>query len=340
MGTEKDRRGGEKYRAQLCAILGQEKLEAQKRQLVESYYGLLTDDAAMFLIAKREGIAKDAQVGVADARQWMRKVNVQGKITRIFPMQSYEKNASVKKSARAVLEDKSGQITLVLWNSQAQLLFGEIGVGDLVRVENAYVTKDGELSLGAEGKISLEAAAALSSIGKMEEGLHNVEGEVKEIFLDYHYMRNGEERKMGSFLLAQGQKEIRVVLWANPQQANGLKMGQRVKLENALFKNRELQLGEQSRMVKLGEEGRENVLEGEISSMRLEGEKIIAQLGGKEAVFQGSAACALLGLGFLPEGISLSCAFEMKKAHVLGKKATVETEEKEGEKIAKSVLCA
>ena len=328
----------EKHYAQLCGILGKDALEAQIGEKMDAYFGLLTRDTAVFLIAKMHGIAKDAQVSLTDARAWMRRINTQGKIARVFPLQTHEKNGREKKSVRMVIEDAAASRTLVLWDAHANLAFGEIGVGDEIRIVGSYMTRDKELALGADGSIERTRQAEFAAIGQMKEGLHNIKGEVREIYLDYHYMKNGTERKMGSFLLAQGDKEVRVVLWAQPQAVKELAQWDAVRIENALFKNNELQLGEQSRLVKLSKQAKQNVVEGEIASAVLGNGGIIAQIGGREIVFEESAMKAFLGIKSVPEGVSMHTLLELKKESLLGKKISVEIEEKETLCTAKKVL--
>ena len=301
----------EKYYLELCAHFGKEKLEEEVQGKKDAYFGLLTREAALYLLAKKIGVAKEEQILLGSIKPWMKRVNASGRVARVFPMQEYEKNGVVKKSVRVCLEDESKECTLVLWNAQAARLFGEIGVGDAVRIGNAYMTREGELSLGAEGKIELVKAAPLGKIGHLKEGVHNIEGVVKEIFLDYPYMKNGRESSMCSFSLSQGGKEVRVVVWANPQCVKELKIGEEVRVENALYKNNELQLGEFARIVSRSKkEG--GWVEGEIETLELLEESIVARIGGKEIAFEGELAPAILGLKFLPEGVSLATAFRLK----------------------------
>ncbi|VVB58685.1 Replication factor A [Candidatus Anstonella stagnisolia] len=332
MASEK----AEKYYAELCAQLGKEKLEGEVQEKIGAYFGLLTREAALCLIAKKMGIAKEEQVVLSGIRQWMKRVCTAGRIARVFPMQEYEKNGIVKKSVRVVLEDESGQCTLVLWNANAARLFGEIGVGDAVRVWNAYMTREGELSLGAEGKMERLKAAPLGKIGHLKEGVHNIEGVVKEIFLDYPYMKNGKESRMCSFSLAQGGKEARVVVWANPQRVNELEIGEQIRIENALYKNNELQLGEFARIVGLSR--KENGWsEGQVEKLEILGEGIVAQIGGKEIVFGKELAPAALGLKFLPDGVSLATAFRLKGKEEIGKIMGVRAQEEGGKLHAKAI---
>jgi len=327
---------GEKYYEELCAHFGKEKLEEEVQEKINAYFGLLTREAALYLLAKKIGAAREEQIPLAGIKPWMKRVRACGRIARIFPMQEYGKNGIVKKSVRVCLEDEGGECTLVLWNANAMRLFGEIGVGDAVLIENAYMTREGELSLGAEGKIERLKAAPLGKIGHLKEGVHNVEGVVKEIFLDYPYMKNGRESRMCSFSLAQGMREARVVVWANPQRVNELKVGEEVRIENALFKNNELQLGEFARILsrKSKEEG---WIEGEMENLALLGDGIVARIGGREVVFEKEISPAILGLKFLPEGVSLATALKLAGKEQGGKNVRVKVQEKSGKLHARAI---
>jgi replication factor A1 len=102
---------------------------------------------------------------VKDLRNEMKRVAIEAKVMEkadAREVQSRFKDQTYK-VATAIIGDESGTIKLTLWNEQID----QVNVGDMIKVENGYVTSfRGELQLnvGKYGKLTVEHAEEPNSV--------------------------------------------------------------------------------------------------------------------------------------------------------------------------------
>jgi replication factor A1 len=93
-------------------------------------------------------------IKISEIKPEMRNFNTKGKIISIGEVKKVETRFGPANVAQAILQDETGSITLNLWRDQIDIL----GIGDTIRVENAFVKtfKDTmELNVGRDGKITV-----------------------------------------------------------------------------------------------------------------------------------------------------------------------------------------
>ena len=81
-------------------------------------------------------------------------VNVDGTITEVGEVKTFNKFGKELKVSNAILKDDSGTIKLTLWNDEAS----KFKEGDQVKIENGYVNEfqgEPQLTAGKFGKIEL-----------------------------------------------------------------------------------------------------------------------------------------------------------------------------------------
>ncbi|MDO8339605.1 MAG: hypothetical protein Q7T16_03015 [Candidatus Burarchaeum sp.] len=147
--------------------------EQKVREVQEKYGHLLTREAALAHVSAQAG----AGGGNAGARphEWPGVAagsSFEARVLRIFAPYAFERGNRKGKVCRVELERIGVSLDprpiLVLWDSDAdKLQKGEISVGDLISVSNAY-PKEGELHIGRQGSIKRMAPASAADAKKAE----------------------------------------------------------------------------------------------------------------------------------------------------------------------------
>jgi hypothetical protein len=308
-----------------------ERYDSEVERKIAKYYGLLTVDVAEFLLAREHGLATKRIVTLSQVKPWMRSVNTRGMVQKVFPSQEFERNGKMGKSVRIVLLDETGTKTVQLLDANASLADWELGTGDTIEIEGAYPRKE-ELVLGSKGKLNVLKKTRLNRLSELKDGFNTVSGLVAEINLDYPYLKEGKEALMRSFVLDDGRGYRRVVVWNEPESVH-VEPGDEIRLESALFKNNELQIGSFSRVVMRKGEKKdvEGVIEGELQDIYCrELQRNLAGEGGKESLFvkigekemevPSGSELHVLGIRKLPQGVKLGTVVELKKQSLIGRK--------------------
>jgi replication factor A1 len=94
------------------------------------------------------------EMAISELRAGQGNVNVQGTITEVGEIRTFNKFGRELKVANAILKDDSGTIKLTLWNDEAD----KHKEGDEIQIENGYVNEfqgEPQLTAGKFGKIVL-----------------------------------------------------------------------------------------------------------------------------------------------------------------------------------------
>ena len=129
------------------------KIEAKRAKLS----GLVSKEGAAQIVAAELGLNFDKErMKISELVQGMRKANILGKVTEVYPVRSYSKNGRDGKVANIVIADESSNVRAVLWDTNHILLIeqGKLNKGDVVEISNAQV-RNGELHLSAFSDIKL-----------------------------------------------------------------------------------------------------------------------------------------------------------------------------------------
>jgi len=155
------------------------KVEAKKAKLS----GLISKEGAAQIVAAELGINFDKErMKISEIVNGMRKANVIGKVIEISPIRTYNKNGRDGKVANLRIGDESGNVRVVLWDTNHIGLIerNEINVGDVVEVSNAGV-RNSELHLSGfsdikksneiiPGEIVKEKTFPLKKLGEVRSG--------------------------------------------------------------------------------------------------------------------------------------------------------------------------
>ncbi len=120
------------------------KTEEEISRLVEAkrakLSGLISREGAAQIIAAELGINFDKEkIKVNELLPGIKKVNILGKIIRLFPVKEYHTNNREGKIGSMILADETGNVRVVLWDtSHIDLLEkGMIKDGDVIEISNA-----------------------------------------------------------------------------------------------------------------------------------------------------------------------------------------------------------
>lgn len=123
------------------------KVEAKKSKLS----GLISKEGAAQIVAAELGISFENElIKVNELTNGLRRANVVGKITKLFPVKEFNKNGRSGKFASFMLGDETSNVRVVLWDSNHVSLIesGDIVEGRVVEIKGASV-KNGELHVSA-----------------------------------------------------------------------------------------------------------------------------------------------------------------------------------------------
>ncbi|MDP4039981.1 MAG: hypothetical protein Q8P57_05380 [Candidatus Pacearchaeota archaeon] len=161
----------------------EEKISAKRTKLS----GLISKEGAAQIVAAELGISFDNELcDISDLNDGMRKANVLGKITKIFPVREFNKNGREGKVVSFYLGDKTSSIRTALWdvNHISLIEKGSLKEGDVVEISGANV-RNGELHL-----------SGFSNIKKSKEKLEDIKTEVALSLGTFNGVKAGDRLKV------------------------------------------------------------------------------------------------------------------------------------------------
>ncbi len=133
------------------------KVEAKVKQLS----GLVSKEGAAHILANELGIRLFEQLSgkleIKNILSGMRDVEVLGKVMAIYEARPFSSNGREGKVGSMVIADETGQVRLVLWNTQADNI-ERLKVGDVVKVKGGYVKERNnsqEVHLNEKGRLAI-----------------------------------------------------------------------------------------------------------------------------------------------------------------------------------------
>ncbi len=151
------------------------RVEAKRAKLS----GLISKEGAAQVVAAELGISFEKQkMKISELVQGMTRINLVGKIITVFPVREFERNGRKGKVVNMVFADDTGNIKMVLWDTNHISLFetGKIKQGDVVEIRNGAV-RNNELHLGSFSEIKLSSEI----IDDVKTELSYLEKKIKDI---------------------------------------------------------------------------------------------------------------------------------------------------------------
>lgn len=125
----------------------EKKVDAKKSKLS----GLISKEGAAQIVAAELGISFENEVlKIKELTEGLRRANVVGKITRVFPVKEFSKNGRSGKFGSFTLGDETSNVRVVLWDSNHVGLIesGNLTQGSVIEIRGASV-KNGEIHVSA-----------------------------------------------------------------------------------------------------------------------------------------------------------------------------------------------
>jgi replication factor A1 len=148
----------EKILNKIAQFSGIEKEEVQRRVEAKraKLSGLISREGALQVIAAELGVNFDNEkFKIDELLPGMRKVNLIGKIIRLFPVRGFTtKNGDEGKVLNFILADETSNIKVVLWDTHHISFFeeGKIKEGDSIEIKEGSI-RQGEIHLGSFSKL-------------------------------------------------------------------------------------------------------------------------------------------------------------------------------------------
>jgi len=220
--------------------LSEDEVKKRVTEKIKAFAGLLTEVGAAYAVAKELGVDIDIEkeihkkTPIAQLKPGMERVTVVGRVMRIFPPATYEKNGKKGKYCRIILADNTGEIGLTLWNRDVKYVEeGQIRVGDVIEVINAHVREYGErpslsmsfdsrIIVNPEGSEKLPEPPKFKKISEIQDGdpMVYAKARVLRIFQPQTVKTNAGESEMVAMIVGDETGTARVVIWDSKKAAN------------------------------------------------------------------------------------------------------------------------
>lgn len=201
--------------------------------------GYFTDETAARIVASELGVEiheetpKFLKLSIRDLISGLNDVTVTGRVITVYPLRSFTRsNRTEGQLARLLVADKTGTVTVVLWNDKAAAVkTGKVEPGRIIQVLHGYVRQgwDGKLELhvGRRGEVQTSPPNVaesdyppitefLQKIGGIKEkgAKASIVGVVQDISPIFTFQRrDGTDGKVMRMLLGDETGQITAVVW-------------------------------------------------------------------------------------------------------------------------------
>jgi ssDNA-binding replication factor A large subunit len=232
------------------------KVEAKRAKLS----GLISKEGAAQIVAAEIGVSFESErMKISELVHGMKRVNVIGKVTGIFPVREFKKQEREGKIGSFLLGDESSNIRVVCWDmSHIDLIEkGEIKEGDVLEISNGAM-RNGEMHLSgfSDIKHSTEKIEGVKTDrefagGKLKDASPGKNMKVRAVIVQMFEPRQFESKQkpgtkgvLLNLVLDDGTETIRSVLFNENIKKLGISDEEAVDLEKFGKKKEEL-LGEE-----------------------------------------------------------------------------------------------
>jgi ssDNA-binding replication factor A large subunit len=224
----------------ICKSAGLEKEEIERRIEAKraKLSGLISKEGAAQIIAAELGISFDNErLKLSELVQGMRRANVIGQITKIFPVREYTKGDKSGKIGSFLLGDDTSNIRTVLWDANHIDLIekNELKEGDVIEIMNGSI-RNGEMHLSgfsdiknSTEKIENVKTERMFAIGKLKDASSGsnmkIRAVVVQTFEPKHFeskQKEGEKGVLLNIVLDDGTENIRAVMFGETIKKLGL----------------------------------------------------------------------------------------------------------------------
>ncbi len=153
--------------------ISEDEVKDRIKNKVEEHKGLVSEEGAAHIVANDLGVKLFEQqmsgkpIEVKDVLIGMKKVDVIGKVIRLFGPRKFVRDGQENKVGNFILADETGSIRIVLWNSKLidWMQDGTLKPGMIIHIKNGYVRDNKfsgkEIHLGLRGQLILDVDAKI-----------------------------------------------------------------------------------------------------------------------------------------------------------------------------------
>jgi len=224
----------------------------------EELKGLISDDGALFIIAKELGVdvkdenkkyLKDIDINISDITLNMKNINLYGRIKEIYSINKFNKNDGTAGYVGSfLLNDHTGDIRIVLWDEHVNIFKqNEFVINEMVKIINGVAKKgrynDIEIHIGRFSKLILtpddidyneypKIQFTPKNISDINLNLKSVtiEGKViQQSSIREFLKKNGDLGKVQSLTLIDSTGSIRISFWDD-----GIEKLKKIKIDDVI----------------------------------------------------------------------------------------------------------
>lgn len=229
----------------LADILGPAGLEKELSKVMSDYADMIDRRAAIYILGIEKGLVQKRKrliESFSELTEDESSVSFRAMVQRVFvPFES-----KMHRTMRVLLTDgKCGEKVIVLWDAKVdEVLKQKLEEGDMLVVENAYY-RGGELHAGQYSALIIDKKNKIMPLSKVVDGKCNVAVRLVGPLGVRTYVRNGAEKQMASGFVADDSGRVRTVVWNGAvEKLSNAKVGDVLRIHNAVFRNGELHINE------------------------------------------------------------------------------------------------
>ncbi len=169
--------------------LDEEELEDSVEEKMEEFSGLVSEEGALHLVAKEEGVdvadSSDQQLEIKNIVPGMRKVNIKARVTGILDPNTFERDDGEEgKVQNVILGDNTGTIRLTLWDEQTEIA-EKVDEDDAIAISGAYTVEDNrgnaELRLGDSSQVKMADEDEVPEVESSSPTTGTTDSSIREI---------------------------------------------------------------------------------------------------------------------------------------------------------------
>jgi len=241
--------------------LNKKEIEDLVNEKKEELKGLISDEGALFIIAKELGVdvkdqnddlLKDIEINVSDITANMRNITIVGRVKEIYRIYTFDKkDGSEGRVGSFLLHDSTGDIRVVMWDDQTDFFkSSNFDINELIKIINGYakqgkfgieihISKLSKLILSPEDvnykkypKIT-KKVIPIEEINLSQKSI-TIKGKVsRKTPLNTFERKDGSEGKVESILLMDSSGSIRITFWnEDTNKLDKIKKGDSIKITN------------------------------------------------------------------------------------------------------------
>ena len=173
--------------------LPEQEIDSRIKEKIEAFNGLVSKEGAALILANELGIkiienpSEPSKLKINQLLSGMQSIDILGKVLRVYPVRSFNKNGREGKVGSVILGDETGDVRVTFWNNQTSHL-NDLKRGSVLKIVNAYsrenlnkgvelnVSDKSEVTIDPEGE-SVDSAGTGENVKKIAD-VNESDGEV------------------------------------------------------------------------------------------------------------------------------------------------------------------